>query len=180
MADRYYLQGPKKGYPAGLTAGRFVFDANVWLSVTGPYPDGTPDRAKAYSGFMKKIIEAGGEILVPQLIACEFFNKAVVIQQRAEDPGHRGKIHRAAGYSAWAKEASDLLNAVVSDNVQLDDGFAGLGLDPLYSEVERGGIEFHDLIVASLCAREKCVLVTDDADYTGRDIDAVTWNTRLT
>jgi len=181
MSDRHYLQGSKKGIPPEILSGGVIFDANIWLSINGPFQDDVADRARAYSGLYKKILEAGGEVYLPQVVACEFLNRAVWIQ--AEADGFKrgsGKLHQAADYPTWIREACDLLNAVVGDSRRVADGFDNLDLAPVYASAEAGGLDFHDVLIVKLCESFGCVLVTDDRDYAGQDVAIITFNQRLT
>lgn len=180
MAERVYLQGPKKGWAPNYFPRSLVFDANVWLSINGPFEDSNQARARAYSHFYKKAVEGGCTICLPQLVATEFLNRAIGIQaKQAGFDKSKGKIHQAVGYGDWIKEACDLLNAIVDGNKRLSDGFDGLDLEACYKCAEAGGLEFHDVLLVDLCAREHHTLVTDDADFTGQNVPIVTWNERL-
>lgn len=181
MGERHYLQGSKKGIPPEVLTGSVVFDANIWLSINGPFQDDVADRARAYSGLYKKILEAGGEVYLPQIVACEFLNRAVWIQAEAEGfKRGTGKLHQAAQYSTWIREACDLLNSIVADSKRVPDGFDGLDLAALYASAEAGGLEFHDVLIVTLCQSLACVLVTDDRDYAGQNVTIITFNQRLT
>lgn len=180
MADRHYLAGAKKGIPAAVLSGGLVFDANIWLSINGPFEDVVPDRARAYSGLYKKILEAGGKVYLPQVVACEFLNRAVWIQGEADGfKRGNGKIHQAPDYPKWIKEACDLLNSVVDDSERVSDGFDGIDLSEVYSTAEKGGLEFHDVLIAALCQKLEVTLVTDDRDYSGQNVAIVTFNQKL-
>ncbi len=157
-----------------------MFDANIWLSINGPYPDKIEARGRAYSAFYKRALEAGAQIVVPQLIAGEFLNRAVKIQADVAGFDYRCKIHRADDYRDWIKEGCDLLNCVAGDHVKIADSFDSLELEPCFAAAEAGGLEFHDVLVVHMCRAGGHILVTDDADYAGQDLPIVTWNTRLT
>lgn len=180
MAERHYLQGAEKCDETALFPGSFVFDANIWLSISGPFEDKIRARADAYSGFYKKAIETSSRVYVPQLIASEFINRSIMILAKADNFDHQCKIHQADGYNKWIKEGCDLLHAVVDGNTRLPDGFDNVDLEKCYQDAEAGGIEFHDILIAALCARHGFTLVTDDADYAGQDLPIITWNQRLT
>lgn len=179
MSERYYLQG-KRAEPIDFDGKSFLFDANIWLSINGPYPDTNFDRAKAYTSFYKSALESGCEVAVPQIVAGEFLNRAVRIQADVDDWDRKGKIHRALGYSKWIKEGCDLLNSILDDHCRVADGFDIIELEPSFAVAERGGLEFHDVLIADACRRGGYILVTDDADYSGQTIPIVTWNTKLT
>ncbi|WP_158584933.1 PIN domain-containing protein [Brevundimonas sp. LPMIX5] len=180
MADRYYLAGPNKNlHKCSNTA--FLFDANVWLSISGPYEDRISQRASAYSNFYKRVLASGGRVVLPKVVISEFVNKAVHMQAMvAKFEKARGvKIHDAAAYDEWIKEACDLTFHIVNDNIRVPDGFDSLDISACINRAEAGGIEFNDVLIAELCRRDGYVLVTDDADYSGYDIDIVTFNQRL-
>lgn len=177
--ERYYLQGSKRGIPDALFKGGFIFDANVWLCINGPFADDIPGRALAYSSFYKKAIEAGAPVYVPQIVACEFLNRSVLMQAKSAGFDRKCKIHRAEGYDEWIKEACDLLHSVCSDNSRLPDGFDSVDLEACYTLAEQGGLEFHDVLIMRLCETHGCTLVTDDADFSGQAVSVVTWNQRL-
>lgn len=179
MSERYYLQG-KAAKPIEFDGKSFLFDANIWLSITGPYPDKLQDRARAYTSFYKSALEAGCAVAVPQIVAGEFLNRAVRIQADVDQWDKKGKIHRAQGYSKWIKEGCDLLNSIVCDHARIPDSFDKIELEPSFTVAEKGGLEFHDVLIADACRRGGFILVTDDADYSGQDIPIVTWNTKLT
>ncbi len=178
MAERFYLQGSDQCQLDEVLPRGLMFDANVWLSIGGPFPD-KPKRVAAYSAVYKRALESGAEIFIPQIVAGEFLNRAVVMLARADGHDGRGKIHAAANYGAWIKEACDLLHAILGDHTRLPDGFDALEMEPCYAAAEAGGLEFHDILIASLCRRNGLTLVTDDADYKGQDIPIITWNQQL-
>jgi predicted nucleic acid-binding protein len=181
MPDRYYLQGPKAGLPVGLFPGKFVFDANVWLSISGPFEDSVRQRAIAYSSFYKKAVNSKSTVIIPQIVACEFLNRAVWILAQADGfERGQGKLHRDPKYAHWIKESCDLLHSVVSDNIRVSDEFESIELETCYANAEKGGLEFHDVLIANTCVRNGWILVTDDSDYSGQDVPVVTWNQRLT
>lgn len=180
MPERYYLQGPQGGLPKEFFPRAVLFDANIWLSISGPFEDHIPKRASAYSSFYKNAVESGSEIHIPQIVASEFLNRSVMILAKAAGFDRTmGKIHRAENYRLWIKEACDLLHAIIDGNVRVPDDFHEIKMEHCYKIAEGGGLEFHDVLIASLCDRNDFTLVTDDADYTGHTVPIVTWNQRL-
>lgn len=180
MPERYYLQGPEKCTPKELLPRPILFDANIWLSINGPFEDHIPNRASAYSSFYKNAVESGSEIHIPQIVASEFLNRSVMILAKAAGFNRsEGKIHRAENYGSWIKEACDLLHMIIDGNVRVADDFDQIELEYCYKTAEGGGLEFHDVLIGSLCDRNNFTLVTDDADYTGYSVPIVTWNQRL-
>lgn len=180
MAERFYLAGPRKR--AHACAGfSFLFDANVWLSISGPYQDSVAARASAYSGFYKHILANGGTVVLPKVVLSEFVNRAVYMQAKVANfqRDGRNKIHQSDEYEEWIREACDLSFHIVNDNSRVPDGFDTLDIPMCLSRAEAGGIEFNDVMIAEVCRRDGYVLVTDDADYAGYDIDIVTFNQRL-
>lgn len=180
MAERYYLAGPrKKLHECSNTA--FLFDANVWLSISGPFQDHVPQRASAYSAFYKRILAAGGSVVLPKVVLSEFVNRAVHMQAKLAkfEKGPGVKIHDAPTYDDWIKEACDLTFHIVNDNTRVPDGFDNLDISACIGRAEAGGIEFNDVMIAEVCRRDGYILVTDDADYSGYDVDIVTFNQRL-
>jgi hypothetical protein len=70
MPERFYLQGGNaKLLP--IKGRGFLFDANVWISISGPFEDKIRARALAYSSLYKRIIEGGGSVVVPQMSTAE-------------------------------------------------------------------------------------------------------------
>ncbi len=179
MTDVYYLQGQKRNIPEGFLPKDMIFDANIWLSINGPFEDKIPSRAQAYTRLYKKAIEAESSIYVPQIIATEFINKSIMILAQADGFSRDCKIHQAKGYEKWIKEGCDLLHSIIDGNKRISDNFDKIDLEECNTSAEKGGIEFHDVIISSMCIKNDFVLVTDDADYSGQDITVLTWNQKL-
>jgi hypothetical protein len=157
-----------------------LFDTNIWLRVQGYFTNPRDRRSRTYSWFYKQALERRCQIFLPLTVLSEFVG--VSLNAKAREAGwtrDQGKLHKFNGFNEWMSDISDDVHHVVSDCSLIDDRFSEMQIDPIFTAASDGGIDFNDLVISEICRSHELVLVTDDADMKGQDVDIVTANAAL-
>ena len=78
-----------------------------------------------------------------------------------------------------AKAVADASRRVLQNATRVDEGFAQLDSGTILTDFESGRCDFNDLLIAEVCGREKLILVTDDEDFSVRELPILTANSLL-
>ncbi len=160
-----------------------LFDANIWLFLYGPQYNPDDRRVKVYSAAMRSILAAKCRIFVDVLILSEFVNSWARFKYNTIPQQRRPKFFKtfreSPEFVGIARQVAATVRKIVGLCTPVDSGFQALDFNDLLSDFEGGKLDFNDCILARLCAAQSFKLVTDDADFRGRDVTILTANPRL-
>jgi predicted nucleic acid-binding protein len=99
--------------------------------------------------------------------------------EKGAAPGDFKDFRKTAPFRKVAKAVANDARRVLQNATPVDDGFASLDIGGILIDFESGRHDFNDLLIAEVCGREKLTLVTDDEDFTVRDLPILTANALL-
>src|SRR5262249_7852119 len=82
-------------------------------------------------------------------------------------------------FKAIAKDIAADTRKILTNCACVDSGFATLDIDSLMNQYGAGDPDFNDLVLTDLCKSKGLKLVTDDADFGGKNITILTANKKL-
>jgi predicted nucleic acid-binding protein len=161
---------------------RLLLDTNIWLFLYCPYCD--PNTFAAYSAAFKSILSAKSKIYVSSTILGEFVYRYCrlahdLLVARDAAPKRFKNFRKTALFKKVAKAVTDDARRVLQNATPVDEGFASLDIGGILTDFESGRHDFNDLLIAEVCGREKLTLVTDDEDFSVRDLPILTANAVL-
>ncbi|MBR1235736.1 hypothetical protein [Bradyrhizobium sp. AUGA SZCCT0182] len=165
---------------------RVLFDANIWLILNG-YSGSAPHRADIYSESYKKLLANGNTVVVNDYILGEYCNRCCKLEyeshKRCSD-----NPDRFPSYKEYRKtrEFLPVMESVRDDclNILDDCEFVAVKGDhydiaEILNKFCDGSMDFTDMITTKYCASEDVVLMTDDRDFVGCNLEIITANKRL-
>jgi predicted nucleic acid-binding protein len=163
-------------------ADRLLLDTNIWLFLYCPYCD--PNTFAAYSAAFKRILSAKSKIYVSSTILGEFIYRYCrlvhdLLVAKDAAPEHFKNFRKSALFRPVAKAVTDAARRVLQNATPIDERFASLNIGSILTDFESGRHDFNDLLIAEVCGRERLTLVTDDEDFSIRDLPILTANALL-
>ena len=159
-----------------------MLDTNIWLFLYCPHS--YPNNVAAYSAAFKNILSAKSKIYVSNTILGEFIYRYcrlvhdLLVAKEAAPNGFKD-FRKTAPFKNVAKAVADDARRVLQNATPVDDGFASLNIGGILIDFESGRHDFNDLLIAEVCGREKLTLVTDDEDFSTRNLPILTANALL-
>lgn len=171
-----------------IPSDKFIFDANIWISIYCPIADHNKVSAAKYSDFYKKLLVGKNPIFISSHIISEFINRYLRIDFdliRLEDASIKEykRDYRAATYytATMAQISADVQNKILKTTKKLH---GSLTLDQISQIMNQlPAPDFNDaVLIEKVRDKDKDIkIVTDDGDF-GRyknDFDILTSNRRL-
>jgi len=164
---------------------QLFFDANVLLYLFGSV--GTPSNQWAintYSAIFGNCLKMQNVLCVDVLVLSEFINRCLRIEY--ENHLKTNKLDRNQfnfkdfrSTNEGIQVAQDV-ESVVKGRILKDFKLVG----KLFNEADITAIslvnsDFNDELIVKTCKEHQCVLVTNDADFSGVDIDILTANNKI-
>lgn len=159
------------------------FDANVLLYLFGgvTYPKWAVD---GYSRIFKQCLKADNTLYLDVIILSEFVNRFLRIEYdkylKTNQPAQHDIKFKDFRSTIKGIEASEDIELIVKDTILRRFTMVG----KLFNEADICNIDFkntdfNDELIIQICKENQCVLVTNDADFSGADIDILTINNKL-
>jgi len=166
---------------------RYLFDANIWLTICYPMGDYEKQRAATYSSFLKAAIDSQSKIVVCSMILAEVINKWFHIEfnilHEKEPHAYSDYKRDFRGGQIYKTVAKEIENGVSIQILKvaspIDDGFSKVNIKEMLSNIAE--MDFNDLCHAEITGREKLVFVTNDRDFAsiGTNIKILTANAKM-
>lgn len=161
------------------------FDANVLVYLFGPVA--TPSNQwliEAYAMIFKHCLTQQSKLCVDVIVLSEFINRFLRIEyeKQVKNQGldkNKYDFKRFRSTDEGIQAAQDI-ESVVKQKILKRFQIIG----KLFTELDIAAIglvnaDFNDGLIVKTCKEHQCVLVTNDADFSGTDIDILTANSRL-
>ena len=159
-----------------------LFDTNIWFFIYGPHKP-NDKRVIAYSNALKNILAAKSRIYINVLILSEFINAYARLKWRLLPTSSKYKnfkqFRASKAFRRIAQDISADVKLVLQHCTRIESGFGSLDITNLIDEYAAGKSDFNDQVLTALCKKNGLEMVTDDADFKGKDIPVLTANKRL-
>lgn len=166
------------------------FDANVWLSLYAPPSGGNDPWAKLYSAVFNRIVDHKTPVLLDATVLSEYINRYCRIEFQAyEDYAHPNskrtfKEFRSQDFATYKPIAVDAASRVremfeIPTIKRINGDFARMDVSAMLAEFAQGESDWNDQQIVDLCQRNKCSLLTNDADFKDAGINILTCNNKL-
>lgn len=164
------------------------FDANVWLSIYAP-PSKEDEYWKGeYTKVLNRIVNGKVPVLLDATVVSEYINRYCRIEFEAY-MGASSKLtfkqfreSRPDYYRPIAKEAADYVKEILDLPLikRVNGDFEAMDLPGMLADFEQGESDWNDQQIVDLCQRNKCSLLTNDADFRdATDVNILTCNGKL-
>jgi len=178
MPARYTLNDPD--LPLN---GRFLFDANIWLYINGPFAIHTDIKTVMYSRLFKAILNAKGSVCLSANVVSEVANRHLrQVYDIAKQNGFSDTFKAFRGseeYKYAAQGLADDLYHLSNDVALIDYGFAAEKMDALFDELKKCEMDFGDVLILRVCQMHELILVTHDGDFSNADVDICSGNWKI-
>jgi predicted nucleic acid-binding protein len=159
------------GYAGVDLKANYFFDTNIWLSTNGPYINTTSRKAKIYSGFIKAVRSAGGQIFSDITVLSEFINRYARIEfdLASQNGSFQGQFKDFRKSDLWSPVAEDIRSEVSSimllSELVSDNGSTKASVGRICDDMISGESDFNDEIILDICRYNGFSLVTHDSDF---------------
>ena len=159
------------------------FDTNVLMYIFFPELSVFP-WSKSYSSFLKQSLSMQFKLALDITVLSEIINSVLRIDyNNMKDSGSAPDTFTFKDYrnSSQGKQNLSYIHTVILKQILpcfevLDIQFSESDLHKL---LVTDSIDFNDKIIASLCRKHDCILVTNDRDFASVDIDIISSNPKL-
>ena len=161
---------------------KLLLDTNISLFIYCPYCD--PNTFAAYSTAFKNILSAKSKIYVSSTILGEFIYRYcrlahdLLVERGAASKSFK-RFRNSALFRPVAKAVADGARRVLQNATRINEDFALLDVGSILTDLESGKHDFNDLLIAKACESERLTLITDDEDFSVRDLPILTANALL-
>jgi predicted nucleic acid-binding protein len=162
------------------------FDANVLLYLFGTV--GTPSNqwaVNSYSAIFSNCLKMQIILCVDVLVLSEFINRFLRIEY--ENHLKTNKLDRnhfnfkSFRSTTEGTQVSQDVEMVIKGKILKRFKMVGKLFDESdISSISFANTDFNDELIVKTCKQHQCVLVTNDADFSGVDIDILTANNKIT
>jgi len=171
--------------PANIAAvkGRpLFFDANVLLYLFGSTPSNW--ATNTYAAIFGQCLKMGNDLCVDVFVLSEFINRFLRIEYEnyLRTNGLNGQQIKFKDFRSQSEgvQASQDVEIIVKGRIL--NKFALVG--KLFNTADINAIslancDFNDELIVKTCQEHQCVLVTNDADFSGANIDILSANNKL-
>lgn len=161
-----------------------LLDTNIWIFLYCPHGEPNAYEPRVYSDAFKRILSARSKIFVSSTVLGEFIYRYCrlvhnLLREKGAAPEDFKQFRKSAPFGKVARAVADAARRVLENATPVDEGFASLDIGRILTDFESGKHDFNDLLIAEVCGREKLILVTDDEDFSVRDIPILTANALL-
>jgi predicted nucleic acid-binding protein len=164
---------------------KLFFDANVLLYLFAPIANNSNQWAiNAYSRIFNHCLKSSVLTCVDVFVISEFINRSFRIEYEkylkinGKDRSFSFKAFRSTTEGLdIAKDIDDLMKGTVLRRFDV----VGKAFDKAdILAINLINSDFNDELIIRTCKEHQCVLVTNDADFSGADIDILSANNKLT
>ena len=172
-----------KGYHFSHTD-RLLLDANIWLYIFGPPGNPKDRRTGVYSQALSDALRAGSQLHIDGLILSEFINRYARLEHNVRLPGGGvpadfKTFRNSPAFIPIAQSIAQDVRRILKTCIRIESGFAGVDIDQLLADFERGQVDFNDQALSALCQNSGYVLITHDADFSEQEITVLSANPRF-
>lgn len=176
-------------------------DTNVWLSVFFRQKPLSKDE-KFYSEIFSRILKANCRVYLDTIIVSEFINvstkkKHRLVSERIKKLKKEGKCKSSSTmkrikklikfknfrkhkcFKIVASEIAMDVKRMLRHCTLINHNFSEEQIHTMVSSYSKGDIDFNDMCIANLCINNGWTLITDDADFRGKNIHILTANEKL-
>lgn len=126
----------------------------------------------------------GNELCVDVLVLSEFINRFLRIEYE-NYLKYNGFNHQQVNFKSFRSEpegtqASQDVETIVKGRILNKFALVGKLFDTAdINAISLANCDFNDALIVKTCQEHQCVLVTNDADFSGANIDILTANNKL-
>lgn len=160
------------------------FDNNVWLFLFCPFSNYKKEKQRAYSEFLKNVIQKKSAIFINSIVLSEFCNywlQTEFKKWQKDNPAPKKLDYKkdfipTAEFKKAVADVKVALNKILQIASKNNDDFNAIDFDNVISEF--GNCDFNDSYYLELARFRKWKIVTDDADFFDKnlEIDIITHN----
>lgn len=168
---------------------KYLFDANIWISIIGWEGLNSFNNTKEISSFFNKCINAQAIILLPAIVMSEIINRI----HHEEHKKYKRNINGNCSYKDFRKTAEsnkvieDIQKLFISQIIklkehgiieQIDDDFESIDIYRVVDDLKI--LDFNDYVILEICKKQDAMLVTNDSDFLKfkDDINILTKNSK--
>ena len=159
-----------------------LLDTNVWFFIYGPHKP-NDKRVAAYSNALKNILAAKSRIYIDVLIVSEFINTYARLKWHLLPTSSKyqdfKQFRKSGAFKSIAQDIAADVGRVLRHCKRIENGFESVDITALIDKYAAGNSDFNDQVLVALCKKRGLKMVTDDADFKGKDIPVLTANRRL-
>jgi len=157
---------------------QLFFDANVLLYLFGPIATPSNQWAiNAYTAVFSHCLKMQSVLCMDTIVLSEFINRFFRIEYlKANSKDDFKKFRSTPDGVKIAQDVEKMVKGRILKRFKM--------VGKLFNESDITAIslvnrDFNDELIVKTCQEHQCVLVTNDADFNGADIDILTANNRL-
>jgi len=161
-----------------------MFDTNVWITIEGMDPSST--RTSGYGDFFAALRKSDNSLVINDYVLGEFHNRCCRLEYtlRKEASGDNNfpsfKRYRVSkDFEEFMRSMKEVCEGILADATYEGVNGDNLPIADVIDEACGGHMDLSDIILREHCRRAGHLLVTDDYDFLGCDIDLATCNERL-
>lgn len=158
-----------------------LLDANVWLYLL-PAPGLVYRYAAKYSRGLKRMWDAGAELVIDVLVLSEYLNRYCRIVWNARHkrryPDFKN-FRKSSDFVAPGRNAASSARKILNLSRREDHPFAQTDIAHVLTAFEAGAKDLNDALLTETCRRNGWKLVTNDTDFTTGGIEVLTTNPTL-
>lgn len=161
---------------------RLFFDTNIWMLLLGVQGNPQSTQVAVYSNAYKRILKANCALLTDTLVLAEFYNAALRVRHELAirffhvDSDFK-RFRESQDFADVASQVSyDVRQIVEGAQVRVLPAIIPVDWPALLAELERGVRDFNDELILAQCQAQNALLVTNDRDFVGADVEILTAN----
>ncbi len=170
MAARYSLSNIE-----ALQGRKVFFDANILIYIF--WPTGSFDCERKYSSAYGKLVKQRNELVIDFMVLSEFINRAMRIEHGKYLTDHPLLVYKKYRDSSDGKESLSDIYTLVNDEIL--QRFSVIGKTYLKADIQSflhvDTLDFNDKAIVPLCADNNLILLTNDRDFAGSDIEIASY-----
>lgn len=161
--------------------GRYFFDANVWMTINGPYVDTHKAKTKIYSRIRRRIPQSGGTLFSDCNVISEFINRYARLvheemKRSGDAPADFKQFRKSESFSDLAEEIAEKVRIMTSPCTVVPVEATKARINEICDGMCDGGSDFNDQLIADTCRRNELTLVTHDSDFLSISIPIISAN----
>ena len=166
---------------SSINGKKIFFDANIMIYIFWPlYP--APHYTNQYSDIFGHLIKQGNPLLINNIVLSEIINRIGRIEYKNYcyttqlSVSFKDFRNSPDGQTVFRDIFSILLNTVLNN---FGIGNKIFTIDEIKSLLAPDNLDYNDKLIISECKENNYLLITNDVDYKGVDIDIITLNRGL-
>lgn len=176
----------KTGDISSISKRPLFFDANVLIYLfAGAISKSTTWAINAYAVILKNSIRHGCTLFIDAIVLSEFINRFLRLEyekhlkaQKLSRQNFQFKDYRAT--NEGQKAAQDVELIVKNQILKLFQILHTTADNNDIAAMSLANKDFSDLLIIQTCIKNNCILITNDADFSGCSLDILTENKKLT